>query len=174
MRRFILITSRKLVYDEPGIHARCLVAALLISRSIRKDSVFYMYLREGFTIEFHGSKIRQLRADEASAFGIINKAIKEIEKRSPHTGVYIKRENFSKLLSRTSSNLKLFSSTLPGSKKLSEVKLVSDITYVTTIDDYNTQEIEELTNKEFLAITFPKKYTPEHEFVVINNLIDIS
>jgi len=174
MRRFILITSRKLVYEEPGIHARCLVASLLISRSIRKDSIFYMYLREGYTIEFHGSKIRQLRADEASAFGIINKAIKEIEKRSPHTGVYIRREDFSKLISRTLSTLRIYSSNLPGSKRISEINFVNDITFVTVIDNYEHSELNELRNRDFIAISFPKKYTPEHEFVIINNLIDIT
>ncbi len=87
MRYIILLTSRDALYGYPDIVAKSLVAALLVSNDVRRDTTFTILL-EDRAIHFMGRGIRQLRADERSAFGIVEKALRS-RKRSPHPGVAV-------------------------------------------------------------------------------------
>ncbi|GEM_PF-2784225 len=169
MRVFVLITSTRQVQELRGIHSRFIVASLMISRSIRRDAVACLYLQDiEHAVLFHGSKIRQLRADEASAFGIINKAIKSIGKtRSPHSGVTIMKTDLKSLLRRFPRPVLVRDDR--SSKNIEEIaKTLSDITYITSMQREVTQhEID-----DYVSVRFPRQYSPEQEVTIINILMD--
>ncbi len=87
MRHIVLVTTRGAVDEGPDIAAKSLVAALLVSNDVRRDTEFVIVLEEKALI-FRGRNIRQLRADERSAFGIIEKALRS-RRRFPHPGVAV-------------------------------------------------------------------------------------
>ncbi len=166
----MLITSTRHVQELRGVHSRFVVASLMISRSIRRDTVACLYLQDvGYAILVHGSKIRQLRADEASAFGIINKAIKSIGKtRSPHSGVTITQADLRTLFRRFPRPVLVRDD--KSSRSIEEtVKGLSSISYVTSIfDEVSLCEIE----GEVMLVRFPRRYSPEQEVTIVNILLD--
>lgn len=172
-RCFVLITSLNDVVNEPGIHSRALVSSLLISRSIRRDTVFILLLREGYAIYFYGNRIKQLRADESSAFGIINKSLKFVKdgrEGTPHSGVYVKKLSIDKVLNhryvcRICSEL----SKLP---KVELSKLSTPFIYVTAYPTFKPSEIDLLRTYDFRSIEGTSNLLPEQEFVVVNNIFD--
>ncbi len=175
MRVFILLTSSRLVQERRGVHARFLVASLMISRSIRRDAVCCLYLRDaGYALLFYGSKIRQLRADEPSAFGIINKAIKMLGKvKSPHSGVYILQADIRDIVRKFYTDA-IFVRDDKHGKKISEFlssheKIPRSFTYITYVED-SESTIEPV--EKCIKISFPKSYSPEQEVVILNMLID--
>ncbi len=87
MRHIVLVTTLEAVLESPDVAAKSLVAALLVSNDVRRDTEFVIVL-EDKALVFMGRSIRQLRADERSAFGIIEKALRS-RKRFPHTGVAV-------------------------------------------------------------------------------------
>jgi len=133
-----------------------------------------MYLREGYAIEFLGSRIRQLRPDEASAFGIIRRAIDYLRRRDsgkPHSGVYVKKLSLNDLLSISSTLQKFYSESY--GRSVINLKL-RNFTFITCIDRYLDQEVKEFRSRDFTPITFPKRYSPEQEIVLINYFADLS
>ena len=111
MRYFILVTTLNDLEQNLPTYVRCLVASLLLSHSIRKDTTLGILLPEETSyIEFLGSKIRQLRADEQSASGIVLKAIRGVEStskvciRQVHPGVLVRK--LSKSITRLSDLVK--------------------------------------------------------------------
>ena len=179
MRKFLVITSTPLIDKYFGIHARILVASLLISRSIRRNSILYLYLSDVDTIiKFVGDKMRQLRADEYSAFGIIEKAIKYLKRKGfgkPHDGVFIEKKSIEDVLSGTKLILVKSSQGLLLSNVLSKL-CVDNVLYVTYVENLG-KDIREILNlkkiQNFLAIKFPKDYLPEQEIVIIHNVLDL-
>ncbi len=133
-----------------------------------------MYLREGYVIEFLGSRIRQLRPDEASAFGIIRRAIDYLRRRAsgkPHSGVYVRKMNLNDLLATLSTSQKFYSESY--GRSIINVEFRS-FTFITCIDKYLDQEVKEFRSRDFVPITFPKRYSPEQEIVLINYFADLS
>ena len=81
--------------DWLPIACRCVSAALMISHGLRPDSdlVFHL-LREGASIRFQASKLRQVRPDERSLSGIFKKAVRAVRRgvtrpASVHSGVMV-------------------------------------------------------------------------------------
>lgn len=91
MRRIVVVSKREALARNPFIFAKVLTASFLISNSIRKDVVLYLKLDDK-VIRFDGSRLRHLRADELSAWGIIKKALSS-KSRSPHPGVSVLDES---------------------------------------------------------------------------------
>ncbi|WP_053240294.1 hypothetical protein [Pyrobaculum islandicum] len=88
MRRFLVVTSLRRFTAEPHIHAKLLVAALLISNGIRKDAEAVFYLVDlQKTVKILGSRVKRLFPDEDSSVGFLKKAFAG-EKL---TGVIVKR-----------------------------------------------------------------------------------
>jgi hypothetical protein len=77
MRRFVLVTSTKSFAEDPYVHGKALVAALLISNGIREDAEFVAYFRDaGRAVRVLGNSVRSLFPDEESSTGLLRKALR--------------------------------------------------------------------------------------------------
>jgi len=174
----MLVTSQNDITRLKGTHSRFLVASLLISRSIRRDSICCFYLHpEQYAILFYGSKMRQLRADEASAFGIINKAVRSLRKvKTPHSGVIIYRMDLESLLRRQRVDVILVRDDRRGhdvGKVIQNFKgKVSSIMYVTYLQE--NPELWKVLDSDLRVeyVRFPRRYSPEQEVTIVNMLLD--
>lgn len=76
MRRFLVITSLRRFNEEPHIHAKILVASLLISNGVRGDAEAVFYLTDvNKTVKILGEKVKRLFPDEDSSVGYLKKAL---------------------------------------------------------------------------------------------------
>ena len=76
MRRFLVITSLRRFNEEPHMHAKILVAALLISNGVRRDAEAVFYLTDvDKTVKILGEKVKKLFPDEDSSVGYLKKAL---------------------------------------------------------------------------------------------------
>ena len=98
MRRiFIVVIQNVSEFKEYyPVFSRCISAALMISHGLRKDaSIFFYFLTENVVIRFFGERLRQIRPDEQSLYGIIKKIIRFVEsnrlKKRLHTGILASR-----------------------------------------------------------------------------------
>lgn len=88
MRRFLVITSTSKFHAEPHLHAKILVAALLVSNGVRKDAEVVFYLRDvDKAVKILGERVKRLFPDEDSAVGFLKKAFAE----GRQTGVVVKK-----------------------------------------------------------------------------------
>jgi len=87
VRKILLLSTMRAYEEDPYVFAKSLVSAFLISNSIRRDVTFYLVLDDR-VMRFEGSRLRQLRADELTAWGIIRKAVRSRSKH-PHPGVFV-------------------------------------------------------------------------------------
>lgn len=77
MRVFVLISSREAFAENPHLHGKALVAALLISNGIRQDAEFVLYLAdEGAAVKVSGASVRSLFPDEESSAGLLRKVMR--------------------------------------------------------------------------------------------------
>ncbi|RLE55104.1 MAG: hypothetical protein DRJ40_09110 [Thermoprotei archaeon] len=99
MRHIVLLTTLDSIERNYPTYIRCIVASLLLSHTIRRDTTLHLVLpREGFHVKFVGSKLRQLRADEQSAGGLLRKVIRYLREsagyssrtRQLHSGIYVR------------------------------------------------------------------------------------
>ncbi len=177
MRLFVLLTSRELIERRKGIHARFIVGSLLVSRSIRRDSVACLYLAEGYAILFYGSKIRHLRADEASAFGIVRKALRKLESRNPHPGVYTYRTDLLSTIRRAGGDSMILVRDDRLGRPIGDIMRsfsprFSSIVYITCLCEF--RELMEVILKcsNTVLVRFPRRLSPEQEVVILNILLD--
>jgi hypothetical protein len=88
MRRFLVATSTAKFRAEPHIHAKILVAALLVSNGVRKDAEVVFYLRdEDKAVKIVGERVKRLFPDEESAIGFLKKAFSQ----GRQAGVVVKK-----------------------------------------------------------------------------------
>lgn len=92
-RNFLLLTTLEDYARSKPIYARSVVAALLLSHSIRRDAAITLSFAESFSIRIMGNSIRGLAPDEASVIGVLDKAVRwgREGKSTPHRGVRIIR-----------------------------------------------------------------------------------
>ncbi len=167
VRVFILVTTSRDLNYRRGIHARFIVSSLMISRSIRRDSISCIYVRDiRRVLIFYGSTIRQLRADEASAYGIINKALKSRSRR-PHSGVVVEDDvDIQDIVKKFRTDKYLIKSSI-GHDIENVLRGVKSITYIT----YISQNIEDFYDR-FERVRFLRNLKPEQEVAIINILLD--
>jgi hypothetical protein len=78
VRRFLVTTSTSKFQAEPHIHAKILVAALLVSNGVRKDAEVVFYLRDvDKAVKIVGERVKRLFPDEESAIGFLKKAFSQ-------------------------------------------------------------------------------------------------
>jgi hypothetical protein len=76
VRRFLVLTSLRRFNEEPHIHAKILVAALLISNGVRGDAEAVFYLTDvDKTVKILGERVKRLFPDEDSSIGYLKKAL---------------------------------------------------------------------------------------------------
>jgi len=93
VRIFVLKTSLSEIKSS-DIPAKALVASLLISNSIRRDSKFLAYLEDKeLVVEVHGGLVKRLWADYNSARGVLLAALKR-----GHVGTRVWRSSWDSLL----------------------------------------------------------------------------
>jgi hypothetical protein len=74
VRRFLVLTSLRRFNEEPHIHAKILVAALLISNGVRGDAEALFYLTDvDKTVKILGERVKRLFPDEDSSIGYLKK-----------------------------------------------------------------------------------------------------
>ncbi len=167
VRIFTLITTSRDIVQRKGIHARFVVASLMISRSIRRDAIACIYVRDlKKLIMFYGSSIRQLRADEASAYGILNKAIKS-KSRKPHSGVTVEfNTDIDYVIKKFNIDLCIVKSNI-GEEIYNVLKRFNkkSILYITGLVDYEL-------NIDCIKARFIRNLRPEQEVSLINIILD--
>ncbi|MEZ0318818.1 MAG: hypothetical protein ABWK05_02335 [Pyrobaculum sp.] len=88
MRRFLVSTTLEKFTQLPHIHAKILVAGLLVSNGVRKDAEVAFYLVDkGLLVRILGDRVRRLFPDEESSVGFLKKAFSQ----RPQPGVVVKR-----------------------------------------------------------------------------------
>ncbi|NPA23972.1 MAG: hypothetical protein GXO23_06745 [Crenarchaeota archaeon] len=166
MRVFVLVTDMESVYRRKGIASRFVVSSLLISRSVRKDAVSCIYLKDNRTlISLYGSEIRQLRADEASAWGIIKKALKSRHRR-PHTGVFIDRDVSLRDVVKKFKVDKVLARSNVGIDVMRAFSSLRAFMYITGY--LGSLEVDHM------QVVFGESMRPEQEVVVVNIICDRS
>ncbi|NPB00821.1 MAG: hypothetical protein GXO10_05550 [Crenarchaeota archaeon] len=165
MRIFVLVSDEKNIVCRKGVVSRFVVSSLLISRSIRRNAISCIYLEDRCRAIFlYGSSIRQLRADEASAWGIVRKALKSSHKR-PHTGVIVENlKNLEEIVKKFKVDKILKRSSI-GVEVEKAVKNVNSFIYITCLST-------ELKFSSGTPIFFRSRLRPEQEVAVINILCD--
>ncbi|MGC9169364.1 MAG: hypothetical protein ACP5HD_01285 [Thermoproteus sp.] len=98
MRRFVLVTSTRAFAEQPYVHGKALVAALLISNGIREDAEFVAYFIDAArAIRVLGNSVRSLFPDEESSTGLLRRALRGAR----HPGVkLIERASLADLIRR--------------------------------------------------------------------------
>jgi len=169
----VLVTSTRKVEERKGPHARFVVSALLISRSIRRDSVACLYLSDAeCAIMFYGSKMRHLRADESSAFGIIRKALRKLNVKNPHPGVYIYKTDLTSLIRKVGLSVILLRddrASEPIHEAIRKVSRSSSLVYIT---GFESQLSVSLDDFKVTRVKFPCRLNPEQEVTIVNILLD--
>lgn len=111
---FLCILDHDKIFLNRNLITRCIAYALLISHDIRRDTSMTILLRahDAYDVIFLvGNKLRQLRPDERSTWGILGKALKRLNasKRRlsrAHWGVYTLRDASSQDIQKLKSNYK--------------------------------------------------------------------
>ncbi len=165
MRIFVLIGNENEIINRKGVVSRFVVSSLLISRSIRRNAIACIFLKDlKKAILLYGSNIRQLRADEASAWGIIRKAIKSSHRR-PHTGVIVEKVSEIDNIVKKFKVDKIFLRSNTGIDIEQTVRKVRSFIYLTSLDS-------KVQYCDAIPIFFKSKLRPEQEVAVINILCD--
>ncbi|NPA70128.1 MAG: hypothetical protein GXO26_04905 [Crenarchaeota archaeon] len=165
MRIFVLIGEENEIINRKGIVSRFVVASLLISRSIRRNAISCIFLNNiKKAIFLYGSNIRQLRADESSAWGIIRKAIKSSHKR-PHSGVLVEKVNDIEDILKKFKVSKIFVRSNIGVDVEKAILGTGSFIYLTSLSS-------SIHYREAIPIFFRSNLRPEQEVVIINILCD--
>ncbi len=153
------------IYRRRGVVSRFVVSSLLISRSIRRDSISCIYVKDrGRLISIYGSNIRQLRADEPSAWGIVRKAIKSSQRR-PHTGVIVEDGvNIRDVIKKFRAD-KIFVRSNIGTDAFRAFSNVRSFIYLTGSTDI-------VSRADAYPIVFRSRLRPEQEVTIINIICD--
>ncbi len=174
MRVFILSINSGNVKRTLPVVTRCLVASLLLSHGIRKDAQFILYMPDiGKAVKFVGGTIRQLRADEQSASGILLKGFRacvegRVRRGSIHPGVIVL--DASRVSLKCSTYIKLG----PEGKLLTVRELASvykgDIAFLWEHDPCG-----DLVKLNWVPMRASVKFynRPDTAFVIANILLDI-
>jgi Uncharacterized conserved protein len=145
VRRFLVITSVRRFNEEPYIHAKILVAGLLISNGVRRDAEVVFYLTDvDKTVKVQGKRVKRLFPDEESSVGFLKKAISG--EKLP--GVAVKRSAYD-----------LFTGVVIGPGGKSRCAPAPPFTYVVTLEGFEV-EIECGLGLE--------KLPPHHQVVIVN------
>ena len=145
MRRFLVVTSLRRFDEEPHIHAKILVAALLISNGIRKDAEAVFYLTDvDLTVKILGERVKRLFPDEDSSTGFLKKALSG--ERLP--GVVVKKSAYD-----------LVSGLLLGPSGKGKCLPLPPFTYLVKLEEYG------LEAECGLGIG---RLSPHHQVVVVN------
>jgi len=149
VRRFLVITSLRRFNEEPHIHAKILVAALLISNGVRRDTEAVFYLTDvDKAVKILGQRVKRLFPDEESSVGFLRRAI--LGERLP--GVVVK-----------SSKHDLFTGLVIGPSDKGRCTPTPPFTYVVQLEGYKA-EAECGLGLERLP--------PHHQVVVVNINVD--
>ena len=111
---FLCILDHDEIFLNRSLITRCIAYALLMSHSIRRDTSMTILLRTHDTYDvifLVGNKLRQLRPDERSTWGILRKALKRLNVSKKllsraHWGVYTLRDVSSQDIQKLKSNYK--------------------------------------------------------------------
>lgn len=112
---------------------RCVIAALWISKTVRKDTQFYAILNTGpkppVAIRFDGNKLVGIEPSEQAIATVIKKALRIVNDKdwiSVHAGVFASRKSFQEII-KESRNIFLLD--VKGTH-ISKMKFGSDVTFV--------------------------------------------
>ncbi len=99
--RHIVLLVRSLQDVDPskrGLITRGIVAASFLSHDVRRDVNIYLITTDNLVLHFDTRRMRNIRPDEQSLWGVLKKALKKPPGRSVMVGVKRLRMETSKIL----------------------------------------------------------------------------
>lgn len=112
---------------------RCIIAALWLSKAVRKDAQFFVILNTGpkppVAIRFDGAKIVGVEPSERSVALVIKKALQIVREKdwsSVQAGVFASRKSFQEII-KDSRNVFVLDA---KGQHISKTKFASDVTFV--------------------------------------------
>ncbi|RLE51554.1 MAG: hypothetical protein DRJ33_05715 [Candidatus Methanomethylicota archaeon] len=114
----IIVHASKALLASPnrGLLSRSISASLLLSHSVRSDVKLEVFI-DDVRISFVSQKMRNIRPDEQSLLGVINKAVRIAgsKPRKVFEGVYVRHEDIASFAASIKHGDKLFYDDLEGS-----------------------------------------------------------
>ncbi len=168
MRRIFIVVIQNIseFKEYYPVFSRCISTALMISHGLRKDTaIFFYFLVENVIIRIFGEKLRQIRPDEQSLYGIIKKIMRFIEsnqlKKRLHTGILASRGNLYEYVKIDRQTYIL----IEDAKGIDIRQIVfinpSKIIYITSL----------LNNNTYIFIKFFTKFTKNSNFYNIKTSV---
>ncbi len=175
----LILDDAETLVQRKGFVARCIAAAILLSHDIRKDVVFRIYIRKGsFLVSFKTARLRNIRSDEQSVGGILEKVYKKLSwgksLKRVHSGVVLSKKTLSEVFKRMPGTLALYESI--GGKDLRRMDFlkVQHVMYVISEKIvYTENEIEYFKSHDFIPITVSRsQICVDARIVLFNNEMD--
>ncbi|MEM2874070.1 MAG: tRNA (pseudouridine(54)-N(1))-methyltransferase TrmY [Candidatus Nanoarchaeia archaeon] len=112
---------------------RCVIAALWLSKTVRKDTQFYVVLNSGprppVAIKFDGAKLIGIEPSERAIGTVIKKALKIVRDKNwifVQEGVFVSKKSFQEIIKET-KNIFVLDAT---GTHISKIEFDSDVTFV--------------------------------------------
>ncbi len=177
--------------DLPGsggrmdLNARCVISALWLSNSLRKNSKIIISLNGDpdppTSIAFHGDKIEKISPDERNIAVWIKKALEkkgmlldENEWYETHKGIYISRKSFQSLLEEKIKQKIPIYLLHKGGKDIKNIQFSEKAIFIVG-DNHGVpeEEIRSLNNQIKNKVSIgPKEYFASQSISILHNELD--
>ncbi|RLE66274.1 MAG: hypothetical protein DRJ38_02045 [Thermoprotei archaeon] len=162
-----------------GFITRCVAAGIFLSHSIRRNVVFRIYIRRrNLLISFKTTSLRNVRSDEQSLGGILDKIYKSIslgkKRRKIHSGVVLSVKTFSEVLKRMTDSLALYEHVDGKDIRMVDLSKARHIMYVISENlFYPEGELEYFKSHKFIPVNVSKsRICVDSRIVLFNNELD--
>ncbi|MFC7073968.1 tRNA (pseudouridine(54)-N(1))-methyltransferase TrmY [Halovenus rubra] len=192
MRQFIIVgqdapTTEEFSLDaltgagRMDLLARCVTASFLLSHGIREDVRTHLVLADEFTVEFEGSKLRQLNPDERSTAALIQTALAEREEAIGHMavetspGVSISRLGFKAVLEKAAEGRTVCRLHENGQPATTAEPPDDPVFVLSNHQELQPQYVDTLTDVSDNSISLgPEPLHADHAITVAHNWLDTS
>ncbi len=162
-----------------GFITRCIAAGIFLSHDIRKEVIFRIYLRKrGFLVSFKTVSLRNVRSDEQSLGGILEKIYKSISfgkrTRRIHSGVVLSAKTLSEVFKRIPGTLAIYEHVGGKDVRAIELSKIQHVMYVISENlSYTRDETEYFKSHKFIPVCVSKsRISVDARIVLFNNEMD--
>jgi len=181
MKRLFIVIIRNIdeFKEYYPVFSRCISSSFMISHGLRENVLlFFYFLSEKTIIRFLGNRLRQIRPDEQSLYGIIKKIIRFVEsdrkKGRLHTGILAYRGNLHNFLRLDKQTYILVEDNKGIDIRKLKISKPSRVIYIVSLSylDFNTIKKMVRGNNILRVKTSIESLFPDNLIVLVNNELD--
>lgn len=175
----LFVDDVKIFRFRRGFVTRCIAAGIFLSHDIRREVIFRIYVRRrGFLVSFKTVSLRNVRSDEQSLGGILEKIYKSISfgkrTRRIHSGVVLSAKTLSEVFKRMPGTLALYECAGGKDIRAMELSKIQHVMYVISEDlSYTRDEVEYFKSHKFIPVCVSRsRICVDSRIVLFNNELD--